>query len=148
VNRFLAGIVGALGLGWLLKKRHAAVRHGAVSLRPPEAAVAEPEADPRAEELRARIEEAKAAGDDRDEFEAGETRVDEAGLDEAAADAGSVDDAAADEAADDQGAVDEADPAVRRAAVHEQARARISEMAAAQDVHAPVEDVAPPDASR
>jgi hypothetical protein len=34
------------------------------------------EPDPRAEELRTRLEAAKAAGDDRAEFEAGETPVD------------------------------------------------------------------------
>jgi hypothetical protein len=103
VNRLLAGIAGALGLRWLLKKRREAVEHDAATLPPPEAPEPEPEpeaeADPRAEELRARIEEAKAAGDDREEFEAGETPV------------------------------DEVDPDARRSAVHEQARARIEEMA-------------------
>jgi hypothetical protein len=57
-----------------------------------------PAPDP-AEELRAKLAEARAAGDGRDEFESGETTVDEA-----------------------------ADPADRRSAVHEQARAAIDEM--------------------
>jgi hypothetical protein len=138
VNRLLAGIAGALGLRWLMKKRREAVEHDAASMPRSAAAKvewpepapqvdapvdaeeasqleAEPEADPRAEELRAKIEEAKAAGDDRDEFEAGETSVDEAG-------------------------VDETDPEARRAAVHEQARARIHEMTGAQEGDSPVED--------
>jgi hypothetical protein len=62
----------------------------------------EPEVDPRAEELRARLDEAKAAGSDRDEFEAGETTVD------------------ASESAVDLEA--------RRRAVHDDARAAIDEM--------------------
>ncbi len=95
MKRLLAGIAGLLSLRWLLKKRRRAVEQD----RAAEAeAAAPPAADPRAEELRAKIEEAKAAGDDREEFEAGETPV------------------------------DEADPSARRAAVHEQARARIAEM--------------------
>ena len=57
------------------------------------------EPDTRAEELRAKLEQAKAAGDDREEFEAGETPVNEA-----------------------------ADPDERRRSVHEQARAAIDEM--------------------
>jgi hypothetical protein len=57
-----------------------------------------PEPDP-ADELKAKLAEARAAGDDRAEFEAGETPVDEA-----------------------------PDVDVRRASVHEQARAAIDEM--------------------
>jgi hypothetical protein len=52
-----------------------------------------------AEELKAKLAEARAAADDREAFEAGETPVDEA-----------------------------ADPEARRRAVHEQARAAIDEM--------------------
>ena len=57
------------------------------------------EQDTRAEVLRAKLAEARAAGDDRDEFEAGEKPVDQA-----------------------------ADPETRRRAVHEQARSAIDEM--------------------
>ena len=61
-------------------------------------------ADP-ADELKAKLAEARAAGDDRDEFEAGETPIDEA-LD----------------------AAPDPDVASRRRTVHEQARAAIDEM--------------------
>jgi hypothetical protein len=57
--------------------------------------------DTRAEDLRARLAEARAAGSDRDEFESGETSVDEAVP---------------------------VDPEARRRSVHEQARAAIDEM--------------------
>jgi hypothetical protein len=57
--------------------------------------------DTRAEELRARLAEARAAGDDREEFESGETPIDEAVP---------------------------LDPDARRRAVHEQARSAIDEM--------------------
>ncbi|MDX6486309.1 MAG: hypothetical protein QOF43_1462 [Gaiellaceae bacterium] len=57
-----------------------------------------PVSDPAAE-LKAKLAEAKAAGDDREEFEAGETPVDEA-----------------------------ADPDERRRSVHETARTAIDEM--------------------
>jgi len=45
---------------------------------PPPPPQVEEETDPRAASLRARIEEAKAAGSDRDDFESGETPVDAA----------------------------------------------------------------------
>jgi hypothetical protein len=64
--------------------------------RSPQPVVAEP--DP-ADALRAKLAEAKAAGDDREQFEAGETPVDEA-----------------------------ADPDERRRAVHERGRAALDEM--------------------
>ena len=96
MKRLLAGIAGVFGISWLLRKRREAVAHDVAVEEAAEAAAA---ADPRAEQLRARIEEAKAAADDRDDFEAGETPV------------------------------DAADPATRRSAVHEAARARIDEMA-------------------
>jgi hypothetical protein len=95
MKRLLAGIAGVFGISWLLRKRREAVAQDVAVEEAAEAAAA----DPRAEQLRARIEEAKAAADDRDDFEAGETPV------------------------------DAADPATRRSAVHEAARARIDEMA-------------------
>jgi hypothetical protein len=61
----------------------------------------EPRAADPADELKAKLAEARAAGDDRDEFEAGETPVDEA---------------------------PDPDVASRRRSVHEQARAAIDEM--------------------
>ena len=57
--------------------------------------------DTRAEELKARLAQAREAGDDREAFEAGEVTVDEA---------------------------EPLDPQARRAAVHEQGRAAIDEM--------------------
>lgn len=65
----------------------------------PAPALEPPEPDARAEELKARLAEARAAGDDRDAFEAGETTVAEA-----------------------------VDPETRRRSVHEQAQAAIDEM--------------------
>jgi hypothetical protein len=58
-------------------------------------------ADARAQELKARLAEARAAGDDRDAFESGEVTVDEA---------------------------EPLDPQARRAQVHEQGRAALDEM--------------------
>jgi hypothetical protein len=82
---WVAGAVGAAGVAYR------ALRH-----RP----TTEPASDPRADELRRKLDESKAAGDDRDEFESGETSVDEA---EASVDA-------------------------KRAAVHERAREATREM--------------------
>ena len=60
----------------------------------------EPEVDPRAEALRAKLEESRAVVDEREEFEAAETPV------------------------------DEADPDERRRRVHEAGRAAVEEMRA------------------
>ena len=60
---WMAGALGAAGVAYRALRRRTAV---------------DPAADPRAEELRRKLDESKAAGDDRDEFEARETRVDEA----------------------------------------------------------------------
>ncbi len=83
VRRVLAGVGGALGglAAWRLLRRRAP--------RAPE-----PVADP-ADTLRAKLEEARSVADDRDDFEAGETPI------------------------------DEADPEDRRRSVHDDARARI-----------------------
>ena len=64
-------------------------------------AEAEPGADARAAELKAKLEEARVVADDRDAFESGEVAVDEA---------------------------DTLDPQARRAQVHEQGRAALDEM--------------------
>jgi hypothetical protein len=66
---------------------------------------AEPGADTRAAELKAKLEEARVVADDRDAFEAGEVAVDEA---------------------------DVLDPQARRAQVHEQGRAALDEMSGEQ----------------
>ena len=60
------------------------------------------ERDP-ADELRAKLAESRVAADERDEFEAGETPI------------------------------DEADPEARRRRVHEQARARIDELSSSDE---------------
>jgi hypothetical protein len=82
---WVAGAVGAAGVAYRALRRRPA---------------AEPASDPRADELRRKLDESKAIGDDRDEFESGETSVDEA---EASVDA-------------------------KRAAVHERARSATREM--------------------
>jgi hypothetical protein len=81
---WLAGVAGGLAAYRLFRRRP--------TPRPV------PAPDPAAE-LKAKLAEARAAADDRDEFEAGETPVDQA-----------------------------ADPELRRRSVHEQARAAIDEM--------------------
>jgi len=92
LHAWLAGAAGALAAYRALARRRAVP-----------APQPEPAPDPRASELRARLAEARAAGDDRDEFEAGETPVDEAVA---------------------------LDPEARRRAVHEEGRAAIDEMQA------------------
>jgi hypothetical protein len=81
---WLAGVAGGMAAYRAFRRRPEA----------PEPAGADP-----AEELKAKLAEARAAADDREEFEAGETPIDEA-----------------------------ADPDARRRAVHDQARAAIDEM--------------------
>ena len=70
--------------------------------------------DPRAEELRQKLDESRAVVDERDEFEAGETPVDEADPGEA------VDDR---RRADPDAAVED-----RRQSVHERGRAAAEQM--------------------
>jgi len=79
---------------WLAGVAGGMAAYRAFRRRPAETARHDP-----AEELRSKLAEARAAGDDRDEFEAGETTVDEA-----------------------------PDPDTRRRSVHDQARAAIDEM--------------------
>ena len=87
VRRVVAGIVSALG--GLVAFRF--LRRGGA------APVPEPVADP-ADALRTKLDEARVVAQDRDEFQSGETPV------------------------------DEADPEDRRRAVHEEARARLDEL--------------------
>jgi hypothetical protein len=76
----------------------------------------QPVSDNRAEELKARLQQAREAGDDRDAFEAGEVPVDRAEPPEA----GPLDPELLDPAL--------LDPGARRAQVHEQGRAALDEM--------------------
>jgi hypothetical protein len=91
VKRLLAWAAGALGLAALLRSRK----------RPPAPA---PSADDPAAALKAKLAEARAAGDDREQFEAGEKPVDEV-----------------------------PDVDTRRRDVHEQARAALDEMRGTPD---------------
>jgi len=86
---WLAGVLGGMAAYRAFRRR-----------RPEPQPAPAPQPDP-AEALRSRLAEARAAGDGRDEFESGETTVDQA-----------------------------VDPDARRRSVHEQARAAIDEMRA------------------
>ena len=89
-------------LAWLAGGAGGVAAYRTLKRRRPEP-VAPP--DGRADELRAKLAEAREAGDDRESFEAGETPVDQADV---APGAGDLD--------------------ARRRSVHEQARAAIDEM--------------------
>jgi hypothetical protein len=87
---WLSGAAGGIALyRWLTRER-------------PVAEVPDAALDPRAAELRARLEESRALVDERERFEAGETAVDEA--------------------------EPTPDPAERRRRVHEHGRAAVDEM--------------------
>ena len=89
LTAWAAGIAaGAAAVGFLRRRR-----------TPSAAPEASEPPDTRADELRAKLEEARLAGDDREAYEAGETTVDAA-----------------------------PDPEKRRRAVHERARGAIDEM--------------------
>ena len=90
MRRTLGWLAGALGVAGAIK----ALKGGAQPVPAP----VEPVPDPRADELRRRLEEAKSLEGEREEFEAGETPV------------------------------DEADPDAKRRDVHDRARAAIDEM--------------------
>ena len=64
MGRLLTGLGGAFGLAWLWRF----LRRGRPATQPP---VADPVGDPAAE-LRAKLEQARGAEDDRDEFDAAE----------------------------------------------------------------------------
>ena len=97
MNRRLAFLTGGMALGVAAVWR--TVR------RKPQPA---PPVDPRAEQLRARLDESRAVVDDREEFEAAETTVD------------AVDDVPA-------------DPGDRRRAVHAEGRAAVERMRSSED---------------
>jgi hypothetical protein len=93
---WLAGVVGGAAVYRAFRRRSGQL-HG-----PPHGRVEGPDA--RADELRAKLAQAREAGDDRESFEAGETPVDEA----------------------DVPMTDDLD--ARRRSVHDKARAAIDEM--------------------
>jgi hypothetical protein len=113
MGRLLTGLGGALGLAWLwrfLRKEHAE-QH----------ARRDPGQDP-ADELRAKLAQAREAADDRDEFDAAEGQpVDEVGRRPAAAAA--VEEEPAQEEEDAPLSLDE-----RRRAIHEKAQQALGEM--------------------
>jgi hypothetical protein len=105
VKRLAAALAGIAGIAWLKR------RHGA-----------QPDVDPAAD-LRAKLAEARDAGDDREAFEAGEKPVDEV---EAAGSAGG---AAADARPEDPTAGGgRGDVRARRSDVHDRARAAMDEL--------------------
>ena len=87
---------------WLVAGLGAVAAAARLLKRPPARAVDahEPESDPRAEDLRRRIDESRGLEDDREEFESAETPV------------------------------DAADPETRRRHVHERGRAAVEQMRA------------------
>jgi hypothetical protein len=93
VKRLIAWVASAAG--GLAAYRAVKGRHRRVEALP------DPGADARAEELKARLQHAREASDDRGAFESGEVPVDEA---------------------------EPLDPQARRAQVHEQGRAAVDEM--------------------
>ena len=93
---WLAGVVGGAAV-YRAFRRHSGPLHGPIQDR-----VEEPDA--RADELRAKLAQAREAGDDRESFEAGETPVDQVDVTPAE------------------------DLETRRRSVHEKARAAIDEM--------------------
>jgi hypothetical protein len=101
MRRLLTGLAGAIGLAWLWRFLH-----------PAPAAPQVPAADP-AEELRAKLEQARTGGDDRDEFDAAEGQpLDEVGRSPAEP-----------EPSEQALSLDE-----RRRAVHEKAQQALGEM--------------------
>jgi hypothetical protein len=103
VKRLIAWVAGAVG--------GLAAYRALKGKRPQPTVEADPAADARAQELKARLQQARDAPDDRDAFESGEVPVDGAEpLDAVSLDPVSL------------------DPAARRAQVHEQGRAALDEM--------------------
>ena len=94
-----AWLVAALGVGAALASRVRRARRGAAA----PAGDAPPAVDPRAEELRRKLDQSRTLVSEREEFESGETTVDEA-------------------------EPPPADPSQRRREVHEQGRSALDEM--------------------
>ena len=114
MRRLLTGLAGAIGLAWLWRFLH-----------PAPAAPQVPAADP-AEELRAKLDQARTGGDDRDEFDAAEGQpVDEIGRPPAppSTEPESEPEPAEPEPAEQTLSLDE-----RRRAVHEKAQQALGEM--------------------
>jgi hypothetical protein len=110
MRRLLTGLAGASGLAWLWRFLH-----------PAPAAPPVPAADP-AEELRAKLEQARTGGDDRDEFDAAEGQpLDEVGRSPAPAPVEA--EPAEPEPSEQALSLDE-----RRRAVHEKAQQALGEM--------------------
>ena len=115
MGRLLTGLAGALGLAWLWRRLH---REQA----PPQA----PPHDP-AEELRAKLAQARETADDRDEFDAAEGQpVDEVGRPALAAEP----QAEAEEEREAPLSLDE-----RRRAIHEKAQQALGEMGNPSEDH-------------
>jgi len=76
MRKRLAWVAGALGAAGVAYR---ALRHR-------DAPAADPAADPRADELRRKLDESKPIAEEREEFEAGETPVDEVSLEDRRAD--------------------------------------------------------------
>ena len=76
MRKRLAWVAGALGAAGVAYR---ALRHR-------DAPAADPAADPRADELRRKLDESKPIAAEREEFEAGETPVDEVSLEDRRAD--------------------------------------------------------------
>jgi hypothetical protein len=109
MGRLFTGLAGALGLAWLWRRLHRE-----------QAAQEAPAHDP-AEELRAKLAQAREAADDRDEFDAAEGQpVDEVERSPTAAEPP----AEADEEREAPLSLDE-----RRRAIHEKAQQALGEMA-------------------
>ena len=109
MRRLLTGLAGAIGLAWLWRFLH------------PAPAPPPPPADP-AEELRAKLEQARTGGDDRDEFDAAEGQpLDEVGRPPAPA-------PAEPEPADPEPSEQALSLDERRRAVHEKAQQALGEM--------------------
>jgi hypothetical protein len=87
MRKRLAWVAGALGAAGVAYR---ALRHR-------DAPAADPAADSRAGELRRKLDESKPIADEREEFEAGETPVDEVSLEDRRADVHARGRAAADE---------------------------------------------------
>ena len=112
MGRLLAGLGSAFGLAWLWRK-----------LQGPRTPTQAPQEDPAAE-LRARLEQARVADDDRDEFDAAEGQpLDEVERPPAASEPTQEPPAEPEEPAEQTLSLDE-----RRRAVHEKAQQALGEM--------------------